>query len=263
MKNRILTFFLITVLPFAAKSQTTEWLDSVALQPTPNWDMGYVIEGIQYSIYLIKEDSSRAYLDSVNLSGKPKYEARCAANTKKYLADLTALDSACASWLKTKSITNLPTLQYAYYILDQTDSLKATVYFGHFSNGYHNTNTGYEWNDDTLCLPESFNFVQYKNIQQCIRVGLIIATYNYDLDGIPDASHVEPIAFNSVSKEEQAEKLLNQINKILNLAQHQPKLKGLPSPTEYAKWEKEKNFASLEEVIKIRTNVLLKFSEKL
>ncbi len=263
MKNLILTLLLAIALPFDAISQNTAWLDVAVQQPTPDVDMGYELAYINYNIYEIKQDSSRAYLDSVNLAGKPKYEARCEANTKNYLADLTALDRACASWLNTQRITSLPTLQYAYYILDQTDSLRATVYFGHLSNDYHNTMAGYEWNDDTLCLPDSFDFEQYKNIQKCIGVGLIIATYNYSLDGIPDASNVEPIAFNTVSKTEQAEKLLNQINQILRLALHQPKLKGLPSPTEYAQWEKAKNFATIDEVIKSRTNVLLQLSQKL
>jgi hypothetical protein len=261
--KRIVAAFIIAALPYCATSQTTAWLDSVAVQPASKADMGYELADIQGKIYEIKQDSSRAYLDSVNLAGKPKYDALCATNTKNYLADLAQLNHVCAGWLTTNTISSLPTFLYATYYFEQKDSTAISVYFAHLSNGYYETRNGYAWNDDTLCLPESFDFMAYKNIQKCIDAGLIIPVYNADGDGIPDASDVEPIAFNTVSKTEQAEKLLFQINQILKLAQHQPKLKGLPSPAEYATWEKTKNFATLDEMIKTRTNVLLKLSEKL
>jgi hypothetical protein len=258
MKRLIHTLILATVLPFAAMTQTVGWLDSVAQQTTPNVDMSHEIADIEYKIYEIKQDSSKAYLDSVN---KPHYVAFCAESNKKYLAYLARLDSVCAVWLATKTIviSSLPPSNYFEFDPSE-DSTKLLVLYFRDSRCDHTE--GFGWNSAALCLPDSFDFNQYENLLRCIDLGMIIIV-NPVGGGEKGGMKVQRINYNTVNKAEQAEKLLFQINQILKLAQHEPKLKGLPTPAQYATWEKSKNFASLDETIKSRTNVLLKLSEKL
>jgi len=264
--NFYLGILMLFLAPLGILAQTNAWLAEAEAEPVDSTtDMNERLGEIEYEIAQLKRDAAERQWDSTHRAGSAMYQAICQKKSELYLQDLKALDQASITWLKNTKISNPPKLSVAYYYEVAADSTAITIGFVHLNENSSLTNTGYTWNDDTLCLPYNFDFKKYKNLQKAIERGLVKEIYYVSLDGIPDASSVEPIAYSDYNSAKQAEYLLTQIEEILRLAQKDPQLKSLkfPTLTEYTAWEKKMAWRNLDQTVAGRKKVLLKLNSQL